>query len=67
MFISAVDFISVLGGSCHNSVVKSVDLLVDCAQAGEAKSDKRQKAEKLGIEVWSEQQWIDAVKFKYPL
>ena len=55
------------GGSCHNSVVKSVDLLVDCSAPNEAKSEKRIKAEKLGIEVWTEQQWKEAVKSKYPL
>ncbi len=42
-------------------MTKAVDLLVDCHPSGEARSAKALKADKLGVEVWSEQQWMELV------
>ncbi len=55
---AAQDLIRSLGGKTADSVSKAVNLVI----AGEDAGSKLEKAKKLGIEIWTEQDFLDYIK-----
>ncbi len=55
---AAQELIKSLGGKTADSVTKAVNLVI----AGEDAGSKLEKAQKLGIEIWTEQQFLDYIK-----
>ncbi len=51
----ATNILQSYGAKVTNSVTKNTDVVI----AGEEAGSKLEKAEKLNIEVWSEQDWLD--------
>ncbi len=55
---AAQELIKSLGGKTADSITKAVNLVI----AGEDAGSKLSKAQKLGIEIWTEEQFLDFIK-----